>query len=393
MNNSQFSIKYRPFNIDDVAGQPEIVKAVKSRMKERRWPTAILLQGNSGTGKTTIANIIAMSINCENPDENGNPCGHCSSCVSLMENRYDRDVIFIDCTQDGQKNQVLEITSLLKTRPMMDKERVIILDEAQSASASFKSALLKILEKDYSKNPTHFILMSMENSGIPYAIKSRCQVFNFKPISTKDIMTTLFKTLQKIEDGQYKEPPENFIKEGLPIIAASAKGSLREALQNLEACLEAEAYTPEQINELLGTVDELSTFKILQGLLEKSNDEIMWGTIYKADPQELYNYMTLLLSNAMIYKTTGYVDNEIFRNSTVAIANNPNVDSLFDTLTLSPQLNKPYMRKCDLLSALAQYYRIIKIGNAEKGQKLIEGLTPKNEKGVKIRQRKMDITF
>ena len=393
MNNSQFSIKYRPFNIDDVAGQPEIVKAVKSRMKERRWPTAILLQGNSGTGKTTIANIIAMSINCENPDENGNPCGTCASCRSLMTNTYDRDVIWLDASQAGIKDSAVELSSLLKTRPMMDKERIICIDEIDQSSQSFKMALLKILEKDYSKNPTHFILMSMENNGVPYAIKSRCQVFNFKPISNVDIMKTLFKTLQKIDDNQYKEPPESFIKEGLPVIASSAKGSLRTALQNLEACLEAEVYTPDQINDLLGTVDELSTFKILQGLLEKSKDEIMWGNIYRADPQELYNYMTLLLSNAMIYKQTGYVDNESFRNSTVNIANSPNIDKLFDTLTMSPQLNKPYMRKCDLLSALAQYYKVIKLGNEEKGQKLVEGLTPRNEQGIKVRQRKVDIQF
>ena len=396
-NNSQFSIKYRPYNIDDVVGQTEIVKAVKARMKDGRWPTAMLLQGPSGTGKTTVAKIIAMAINCENPTEEEPVCGHCVSCKSIAADAYDRDVIIIDASQQGQKDSVLELTSLLKTRPLMDKHRIVLIDEIDQASSAFKLALLKILEKDYTRNPTHFILMSMEPNGVPYAIKSRCQCFNFKPISNLDIMKALFKTLQKLDDSTYKEPPESFIKEGLPVIAASAKGSLRAGLQNLEACLEAECYTPEQINDLLGTVDEVSTFKILQGLLNKSNDEIMWANIYKADPQELYNYMTLLLSNAMIYKTTGYIDNESFRSSTTNIANSPNVDSLFDILTMSPQLNKPYMRKCDLLSALASYYRVRKIGNEEQGEKLLKAIgneqESKSHPGVKVRQRKVDISF
>ena len=123
----------------------------------------------------------------------------------------------------------------------------------------------------------------------------------------------------------------------------------------------------------------------------------MWANIYKADPQELYNYMTLLLSNAMIYKTTGYIDNESFRSSTTNIANSPNVDSLFDILTMSPQLNKPYMRKCDLLSALASYYRVRKIGNEEQGEKLLKAIgneqESKSHPGVKVRQRKVDISF
>ena len=105
-NNSQFSIKYRPYNIDDVVGQAEIVKAVKARMKDGRWPTAILLQGSSGTGKTTIAKIIAMAINCEHPDEDGNPCGHCASCQSIMNDSYGRDVCLLDASQNGQKDFV-----------------------------------------------------------------------------------------------------------------------------------------------------------------------------------------------------------------------------------------------------------------------------------------------
>ena len=387
---TQFSIKYRPIYFKDVFGQQDIVKALLQRSKTNNFPQVTLLQGKYGTGKSTLAYILAAAMNKH--DENGEPIWDCPDNKSILNQTFDRDTQLLDGSSMSTKDEMIGFTSSIKTRAMYSESglRIFIVEEADQISQAAALSLLKILE---SPNPNNkFILLSMENK-VPPAIKSRCQVFNLKPLSVKDTMYALKNILEK--EGKWNDPniPNEFRLQGLSDIAISSQGSLRTALQNLESCLEAEAYTSEQINELLGTVDELSTFKILQGLLEKSNDEIMWGTIYKADPQELYNYMTLLLSNAMIYKTTGYIDNETFRNSTAAIANNPNVDNLFDTLTLSPQLNKPYMRKADLLSALAQYYRIIKIGNAEKGQKLIEGLTPKNEKGVKIRQRKMDITF
>lgn len=387
---TQFSIKYRPIYFKDVFGQQDVVKAFLQRSKTNNFPQVTLLQGKYGTGKSTLAYILAAAMNKH--DENGEPIWDCPDNKSILNQTFDRDTQLLDGSSMSTKDEMIEFTSSIKTKAMYSESglRIFIVEEADQISQAAALSLLKILE---SPNPNNkFILLSMENK-VPPAIKSRCQVFNLKPLSTKDTMYALKNVLEK--ENKWDDPgiPNEFKLQGLSIIAASSQGSLRTALQNLEACLEAEAYTPEQINDLLGTVDELSTFKILQGLLEKSKDEIMWGNIYRADPQELYNYMTLLLSNAMIYKQTGYVDNESFRNSTVNIANSPNIDKLFDTLTMSPQLNKPYMRKCDLLSALAQYYRVIKLGNEEKGQKLVEGLTPRNEQGIKVRQRKVDIQF
>lgn len=391
---TQFSIKYRPMYFKDVFGQQDVVKQLIQRSKTNNFPQVVLFQGKYGVGKSTLAYILAAAMNKH--DEDGEPIWDCPDNISIAKQTFDRDTLLLDGSTMSGKDDMIGFTNSIKTRALYAENgiRIFIIEEADQISSASALSLLKILENPNPNNK--FILLSMENK-VPPAIKSRCQVYNLKPLSVKDSMYAMKSILEK--EGKWNDPniPNEFRLEGLSTIAASSNGSLRVALQNLEACLEAECYTPEQINDLLGTVDEVSTFKILQGLLNKSNDEIMWANIYKADPQELYNYMTLLLSNAMIYKTTGYIDNESFRSSTTNIANSPNVDSLFDILTMSPQLNKPYMRKCDLLSALASYYRVRKIGNEEQGEKLLKAIgneqESKSHPGVKVRQRKVDISF
>lgn len=357
-NVSQYSIKFRPTSLNDVFGQDNIVKSLQSRLKDRKFPTAVLMQGPVGTGKTTCAKILAMSIQCQHPHEDGSPCLECSSCKSILEESYGRDTVLLDASQFGQKDSAIELTSLINIRPMMDPSRVFIIDEVDQGSQSFKLALLKIIERNYSnRSPVYFILLSMENNGVPQSIKSRCQVYNFKSISIKDTMLALRDVMIKSNLWEDTSIPNTFKTEGLSTIAVASKGSLRSAMQGLEACIEGKIYSKEEIESFLNVIDETSTFKILDGLLNKTKDDITWGSIYKADPQELYNYMTLLISDSMIYKRTGYINDDRFENSIKKIANNPNLDCLFNVLTTHPQLCKPYMRKADLLAALASYYK------------------------------------
>lgn len=357
-NVSQYSIKFRPTSLKDVFGQDNIVKSLQSRLKERKFPTATLMQGPVGTGKTTCAKILAMSIQCQHPHEDGSPCLECPSCKSILDESYGRDTVLLDASQFGQKDSAIELTSLINIRPMMDPSRVFIIDEVDQGSQSFKLALLKIIERNYTnRSPVYFILLSMENNGVPQSIKSRCQVYNFKSISIKDTMLALRDVMIKDNLWEDTSIPSVFKTEGLSAIATASKGSLRSAMQGLEACIEGKIYSKEEIESFLNVIDEISTFKILDGLLNKTKDDNTWGSIYKVDPQELYNYMTLLLSDSMIYKRTGYINDDRFENSIKKIAGNPNLDYLFTTLTTHPQLCKPYMRKADLLAALASYYK------------------------------------
>ena len=375
-NISQYSIKYRPVSLDEVFGQSEIVKSLKARIKEQKFPTAMLFQGPVGTGKSTCAKIIAMAMQCHHPHEDGTPCLECPSCKSILNDTYDRDTIMLDGSQDGQKNAIINLTNTINSRPMYDKRRVFLIEEVDQLSSASKLALLKIIEKDYSnRSPVHFILLSMESNGVPQSIKSRCQVYNFRPVSVKDTMYAMKSIMERTGDWSNPNIPTTFKTEGLATIASISKGSLRIAVQNLESCIEGEIYNKEDIEGMLGGIDEVSSYKILSGLLEKSRDPEMWKTIYKSDPQELYNYLTLIISNAMIYKVTGYIDDSRFEDSTQGLIKSNNLSKLFDILTKHPQLCKPYMRKSDLMSALAEYYRDT-IGNNEKGERLMEAISP-----------------
>lgn len=213
--------------------------------------------------------------------------------------------------------------------------------------------MLKILENPQSG--VYFILLSMV-TGSSGPIQSRCQTYNFKSIAIKDIMLYLREILKKEGFWDDASIPNSFRLEGLAAIAESSKGSMREAVQLLEKCLVGQYYTAEDIRANLGIVDEAASFHILNGLLAYSKDEAVWSSIYKADPEELYNYLTLILSGAMLYRHTGYVNDERFQSSTASLASRDNLARLFTILTEYPQLTKPYVRRADLIGAFAKFY-------------------------------------
>lgn len=348
----QFSIKHRPKQFAELFGQDSIKKDLIKRSSTGNWPRAMLLKGQFGTGKTTAAHIIAMTLQCTNPGKDHAPCGECNSCKSILNERFDRDTVMLDGSQIGQKDSIIEFTSTVGIRPMYDKNRIFIIEEADQLSNGASNALLKILEAP--QDNVYFMLLSMVANGVSPAIQSRCQTFNFKPISVKDTMLAMRAVLEK--EQLWSTIPDEFKMQGLAAIASSSKGSLREAMQLLERCLIGEYYTAEAIHENLGIVDEAATYKLLDGLLALTKDETIWNTIYTSDPAELFNYFTLVLADAMICKMTGFVKNELYAHNTRALAAHPSVEALFTTLTEYPQLTKPYTRKADLLSALASYY-------------------------------------
>lgn len=350
----QFSIKHRPRSFEELYGQDGIRKDLIKRAQTKNWPRAMLLKGQFGTGKTTSAHIIAMHIQCTKPTAQGQPCGECSSCKSILNERFDRDTEMLDGGTMGLKENLIKLVESVNIRPMYDKNRVFIIEEADQLTAAAFSTLLKILEAP--QDGIYFILLSMTTNGVPAAVQSRCQAFNFKAIPMKDTMLAMKSILEKESIWDSPELPDVFKMQGLAAIAGSSKGSLREAMQLLERCLVGKYYTPEEIHDNLGIVDEAATYKILDGLLDYTKDETIWSSLYKSDAGELYNYITLLLANAMIYKQTGFVENELYAYSTKSLAGSENLEALFTALTDYPQLTKPYTRQADLLSAIAKYY-------------------------------------
>lgn len=348
----QFSIKHRPHSFSGLFGQESIKKELTKRAKTKEWPKAFLLKGPFGTGKTTVAQIIAMSIQCRDLDDEGNPCCKCDSCKSIISGLFDRDTIELDGGLNGKKDDIAELMSTVNIQPMYDKARVYIIEEADQLSSAALNSLLKLTENP--KSNIHFIFLSMTQGGVTGAIQSRCQTFYFKSLGIKDTMFALRDVLQK--ESLWETLPPSFKMEGLSTIAENSKGSLREAFQLLEKCLQGEYYTAKDIQENLGIFSEALTYQIMIGLLNLTKDEAIWSSINSADPLELYNYMTAVLSGAMVYKQTGYLQDETKANTTRALIQYPGFEDLFLALTTSPVFTKPYIRRADILACLAKFY-------------------------------------
>lgn len=356
---TQFTIAYRPKTLDEVRGQDQIIKDLRRRQREDTWPKAMLFQGPFGTGKTTLAQIVAAMM--EACDKQGNPDWEHPSNKSILRETFDRDVERVDGSQFS-KADLVDFTAHLKMRPMYDKRRIIIIEEADQLSTAAINALLKVME---SPQPNvHFILLSMEEKGIPGAIKSRCQVYKVKPLSIKDIMLTLHNVMIKSGYENDKNIPASFKVEGLGEIAKTSGGSMRTALSNLERCLSAGIFTKEAIQKEFFVVDETSTLNVLRGILGLSTEESMWSTLSKSNPQEIYNYMTSILASALMYDVSGYLENDYFENSYRELLSYKKDDivlayELYDMLENSPCLNKAYMRKADLIGVISQFYKKI----------------------------------
>jgi DNA polymerase III subunit gamma/tau len=348
---TQLSITSRPRKFSDVIGQKSVVSECMSRKKENKWPTATLLKGPTGTGKTTIANIIAMTINCKKLDAEGNPCCECPSCKSIIQEKFDRDTIVLDGSSSDKEN-VIDFSQLADTAPLYDKEKILIIEEADQLGPKAKTSLLKVLEKP--RKNIRFILLSMIPNGLPPSIQSRCQVFNFKAFSVQELMFGLKSIMEKTGDWQNADIPQTFKLNGLLTIASSAKASFREAIQILEKCLIGEYFTPELIRENTGVIDEATTHEAIMALLNR--DKKFFELIDSLDITEFFNLSYTILVDSFVYKLTGKMKNEFFENNMKEISSHRSFREFIHVYDALAEDAKPYLRKAQFISRIANWY-------------------------------------
>ena len=258
--------KFRPDNFDDVKGQDHIVTTLRNQLLHDRVGHAYLFCGTRGTGKTTMAKLMAKAVNCEHP-VNGNPCGECESCQSIASGNS-LNVIEIDAASNNGVDNVRQINSAVQYSPSQGKYLVYIIDEVHMMTSSAFNALLKTIEEP----PEYviFILATTEDYKVPVTIRSRCQRYDFRRITVDTIAGRINHILE--EEGLKATP------EAVRYIARAADGSMRDGLSILDECVSAsigKTLDLDSVLKIVGAVDIDIYVKLMEAIRDDKADQVL----------------------------------------------------------------------------------------------------------------------
>ncbi len=291
--------KFRPDNFEDVKGQDHIVTTLKNQIRANRIGHAYLFCGTRGTGKTTVAKILARAVNCQHPVD-GNPCNECEMCRAIQAGTA-MNVIEIDAASNNGVDNIREIREEVAYRPAEGNYKVYIIDEVHMLSTGAFNALLKTLEEP----PSYviFILATTEAHRIPITILSRCQRYDFHRIS----IDTIAARLREILEAEGVEAEDRAVR----YVAKAGDGSMRDALSLLDQCIAfylGETLTYDKVLKVLGAVDT----EVFSRLLRKALQGDVTGCIHIleeliAGGRELGQFVgdfTWYMRNLLLVKTS-----------------------------------------------------------------------------------------
>ena len=279
--------KYRPDTFDKVYGQKHITDILKNQIETKNISHAYIFSGSRGTGKTSCAKIFARAINCLDLQD-GNPCNKCENCLSSLEEST-LDIVEMDAASNRRIDDIRELRDKVIYPPTKLKYKVYIIDEAHMITNEGFNALLKIMEEP----PKHlvFILATTEIDKIPQTILSRCQRYEFKMINAKDISDNIKYILNDLN--------RKMDDDAIEIIANKADGAMRDALSILDQVLsiEKENITKQDINDILGIVDNKGIFKLVNSIIKKDAAEVLNNLYTISHNKPVENVMDELLNH------------------------------------------------------------------------------------------------
>jgi DNA polymerase-3 subunit gamma/tau len=293
--------KYRPQKFSDVIGQEHVTRTLKNAIEQQRIAHGYIFSGHRGIGKTTIARILAMALNCRSKDHPvPEPCGVCDSCVEIRAGNS-VDVIEIDAATNRGIDEIRELRDAARYRPARDRYKIWILDEAHQITDAAFNALLKTLEEP----PSHVIFMmaTTQPEDIPQTIRSRCQHFSFHAVSFDDIVGQL----RDIAKKEGIKADDN----ALAILAEAGDGSMRDALSIMDQAIASSGDTlsADAVRGLVGTVGSDILEEVMDAVARNSSEDVLRTVdrllVEGQSAQHFARQMVRFLRNALVAKVAG----------------------------------------------------------------------------------------
>jgi len=293
--------KYRPQKFSDVIGQDHVTRTLKNAIEQGRIAHGYIFSGHRGIGKTTIARILAMALNCRSTDHPvPEPCGVCDSCVEIRQGNA-VDVIEIDAATNRGIDEVRELREAARYRPARDRYKIWILDEAHQITDAAFNALLKTLEEP----PGHVIFMmaTTEPEDIPQTIRSRCQHFSFHAVKFDEIISQL----RSIATAEKIEADDN----ALALLAEAGDGSMRDALSIMDQAIATTTgrLTAADVRGLVGAVSSDILEDMMSAVERNSSQEVLELVdrlmVEGHNPTHFARQMVRFLRNAIVAKVAG----------------------------------------------------------------------------------------
>lgn len=305
--------KYRPIDFDNVYGQEEVVTVIKNAIANNKVSHAYLFCGPRGTGKTTIAKIIARMVNCSELI-NGQPCGKCYNCLNFLNSN---DIVEIDAASNNGVDEIRELRDKINLVPSNAKYKVYIIDEVHMLTNQAFNALLKTLEEP----PAHviFILATTEPHKIPLTIASRCQKFRFTKINSKNIVDRL-KEIAAFENITIEN-------DALFEIARISDGGMRDAINFLDQLVayNCDTITLEDIYKVNGSVSYNDIYSLLKAIYDNDKVKIIEFfdnfDISGKDINKFVSELIIFLKDVILFSNANILSDIDIKNENIKLVN------------------------------------------------------------------------
>ena len=317
--------KYRPVDFNSVYGQEEVVTVIKNAIVSGKVSHAYLFCGPRGTGKTTIAKIIARLVNCENLVD-GNPCGKCYNCLNYLNSN---DIVEIDAASNNGVDEIRELKDKINLVPSNSKYKVYIIDEVHMLTTQAFNALLKTLEEP----PSHviFILATTEPHKIPLTIASRCQKFRFSKIDDKKIVERL-REISNLEGITIDD-------DALYEIARLSDGGMRDAINFLDQLVaySNDNITIDDVYKVNGSVSYEELYTLLDNIKNNNKVKLIEFVDYLdesgKDINKFVEEMLIFLKDVILYKNANILSSISTKNEYIKLVSDKyNDKDLYDLI-------------------------------------------------------------